>query len=162
MFEVINHTADIGLRIWAATLEDLFREAAEGMFWLLVEDPAAIREETAVEIDVAADSGFVLPSHGGPGESRGVLGVSTPLSEEWADLLHDWLAELLVAFDSRHWVFRRFDVQFATTGLRGRAWGEKFHPERHRPRMEIKAVTYHGLEIYPTERGYETQVIFDL
>lgn len=162
MFEVINHTADIGLRIRAATLEDLFREAAEGMFSLLVEDPAAIREETAVEIEVAAGSGFVLPSHGSPGENRGVLGVSTPLSEDWADLLHDWLAELLVAFDSRHWIFRRFDVQFTTTGLRGQAWGEEFQPERHRPRMEIKAVTYHGLEIYPTERGYETQVIFDL
>lgn len=162
MFEVIDHTADIGLRIWAATLEDLFREAAEGMFSLLVENPAAIREETAVEIEVAAGSGFVLSPRGDPGESGGVSSDSTPLSEEWADLLHDWLAELLVAFDGRHWVFRRFAVRFTTTGLRARAWGEKFRSDRHRPRMEIKAVTYHGLEIYPAERGYETQVIFDL
>ncbi|GAB4132608.1 MAG: archease [Thermogutta sp.] len=162
MFEIIDHTADIGLRIQAATLEGLFQEAAEGMFSLLVEDLTAVREETEFPFDVAANEGFDMPTRPHPGESGTPCAAPTRLSDAWGDLLHDWLAQLLVVFDGRRMVFRRFSVRFVATGLHGRAWGERLDPERHRPRMEIKAVTYHELHIARTERGYESRIIFDL
>ncbi|NMC20004.1 MAG: archease, partial [Thermogutta sp.] len=144
MFEVIDHTADIGLRIRAATLEGLFQEAAEGMFSLLVEDLTTVREETAVSVEIAAGEiaaggiaeseiaageitagrGFALRERVGLGEGGEVSGVPKRLPDVWEDLLHDWLAELLVMFDARRMVFRRFDVRFTATGLQGRAWGE--------------------------------------
>lgn len=162
MFEIIDHTADIGLRIQAATLEGLFQEAAEGMFSLLVEDLTTVRRETPVSFEIFAGQGFALPEHVGRGEGGEAPGIPKRLSEPWEDLLHDWLAELLVSFDAKRMVFQRFEVQFTSTGLQGRAWGEKLDSSRHRPRMEIKAVTYHKLHIYQTEQGYESQVIFDL
>lgn len=159
MFEIIDHTADIGLRIQAASLEGLFQDAAEGMFSLLLEDLTTVRRVTTVSFEIVAGQGFALPQHGGRDD---VCGTPIRLSEAWEDLLHDWLAELLASFDARRMVFGRFEVRFAATGLHGRAWGERLDLSRHRAKMEIKAVTYHQLHICKTEQGYESQVIFDL
>ncbi|GAI44052.1 unnamed protein product, partial [marine sediment metagenome] len=33
---------------------------------------------------------------------------------------------------------------------------------RHHLKREIKAVTYHGLEVKEVDRGWEAQIIFDI
>ncbi len=159
MFEIIDHTADIGLRIQAASLEELFQDAAVGMFSLLLEDLTTVRQVTEESFEIVTGQGLALPQHAGGDE---VCSPPVRLSEAWEDLLHDWLAELLTGFDARRMVFGRFEVRFTAAGLHGRAWGEKLDFSRHRAKMEIKAVTYHQLHICKTEQGYESLVIFDL
>ena len=136
MHEIFEHTADLGLRIRAADLNGLFCEAAEALFGAIVANPEAVEAVEEVSFAVSA--------------------------ERFDDLLRDWLAELLFTFDSRHLVLNRFDVRVNETSLTATARGEVFDPERHEPRMEIKAVTYHGLKLEKTPDGWLAEVIVDI
>ena len=71
--EVIEHTADIGLRVWAPSLEDVFAEAAIGLIGVMGSaEGDAITEHVALE---AADLDA---------------------------LLVDWLSEVLFLFEARN------------------------------------------------------------
>ena len=83
MYELFEHTADLGLRATAPDLNALFEEAAKALTSSIVEDPAAIQHETEVAIDIA-------------GTDREYL-------------LFDWLKELLYRFDAEHMIFSRFE-----------------------------------------------------
>ena len=43
MFETFDHTADLGLRVRAATLDELFADAGVALFSTVVEDLASVR-----------------------------------------------------------------------------------------------------------------------
>jgi SHS2 domain-containing protein len=138
MYEVFEHTADFGLRARAADLDELFAEAARGLFAVVVEDIESIRavEETSLELE----------------------------ADGLDDLLHDWLDELLYAFSARHMLFSRFEVQVEPDPprLRAAAGGERFDPARHRLDIEIKAITYHGLRVEHQAGGWLAEVIIDV
>lgn len=136
MYEIFEHTADLGLRVRAADLNRLFCEAAQALFAAIVANPEAVEPVEEVSFVVAA--------------------------ERVDDLFHDWLAELLFTFDSRHLVLSRFDVQIHETNLTATARGEVFDPERHESRMEIKAITYHALKLEETNDGWLAEVIVDI
>src|SRR2546423_14997119 len=121
MYELFEHTADLGLRVRAGDLAALFADAGRALFSAIVEDSDAIRPQRSVEIRL-------------------------PL-EETELLLFDWLRELLYQFDAQHLVFGRFDVKLDDNGLVGRAEGEPFDAERHIPLHKVKAITYHGLRV---------------
>jgi SHS2 domain-containing protein len=136
MFEVFEHTADLGLRIRAPDLPALFAEAGRALFAAIVEDVDAIRPQQAVDIR---------------------------LNPEEPDLLlFDWLRELLYRFDVQHLVFSRFDVKLDENGLVGRADGEPFDPSRHIPLHEVKAITYHGLRVEKQGDDWLAEVIVDI
>ena len=69
MYELFDHTADLGLRVTAVTLDELFADAARGLFAMIVERPDAIEPRVDVKFDI-------------PGEDK-------------AFLLFDWLRALL-------------------------------------------------------------------
>lgn len=136
MFETFDHTADIGLRVVAATLEELFAEAARGLTSLLVEnldDVKATQTET-IRLD----------------------GTETDY------LLFDWLNELLFRFETRGLLFCEFDVRFNEQGLEATIRGEPCDRSRHRLAHEVKAVTYHDLSVQKTDRGWQAELIFDI
>jgi SHS2 domain-containing protein len=137
MYEHFEHTADLGLRVWAADPEALFAEAAAALFAAVVEDLDAVepREPTTVRV-AGTDVAF---------------------------LLFDWLRELLFRFEVDHRVFSRFEVRLGSDGLEGTAWGEPLDPGRHPLGHEVKAITYHGLRVEPTEDGgWLAEVIVDI
>ncbi len=138
MYEVFEHTADIGLRIRAASLDELFRDAAIGLFALIVNNlnDVAPREEATFNI--------------------------TCREGEYDYLLFDWLNELLYNFDSRQLLFSSFETQTSPTGLQARAGGEAFDPARHRLEHEVKAITYHGLKVARNSEGWLAEVILDI
>jgi SHS2 domain-containing protein len=136
MHEVFEHTADLGLRIRAASLERLFEEAAAAMLALSVANLDAVAPAQSVTFELSADC--------------------------YEDLLRDWLAELNFTLGTRHLVCSRFAVQLDGTSLRATAWGEPLDPARHQLAMEIKAVTYHGLKVERTEDGWLAEVIVDI
>ena len=74
-----------------------------------------------------------------------------------------WLEELLYLFETKNFVGHRFQVEKCDrnelkAAIEGVDWNEKEQPLK----TQIKAVTYHGLEIQKTANGYETQVILDV
>ena len=135
MYEVFEHTADLGLRVRGSTPEELFVDAATGLFATIV-DLAGVRpaQERAFHVE---------------GTERDYL-------------LFDWLNELLYTFDSEHLLFCEFDVWFDDTGLTGRARGEPLDAARHELDHEVKAITYHGLKVQQQGDQWLAEVIVDI
>jgi SHS2 domain-containing protein len=137
-FEVLEHTADAGIVASGATWNELFANAALGMFSLMAElDGVRPAVERRIEVE-AADR-----------EALMVL----------------WLTELLYYLDAEELLFSRFEVEKADeTRLRARVFGERIDPERHRLHMGVKAVTRHMLEVGPEEggAGYRARILFDI
>jgi SHS2 domain-containing protein len=135
-FEVIDHTADIGIVARGATLAEAFANAATGMFSLMVEmEEVAEREERRVSVEATDREGLLVA----------------------------WLSELLFLLDVEDLVFGRFEVdRIGETRLEGRAFGERLDRERHPKGTVIKAVTRHMLRVGKADYGYEARVIFDI
>ena len=87
-------------------------------------------------------------------------------SEDEKALLYDWISELLFLHDYEGLVFSRFTVSTQrkdpeTLILQGDIWGEKFNRAHHEVRDEVKAVTFHLMEINKEENRCTLQVILD-
>ncbi len=135
-FEILEHTADTGIRAYGTTAEEALTQAALGMF-TIVTDPACVAPTREVPIEVD--------------------------STDREALLHDWLEELLYQSLTRSMLFSRFEVsRLEGTSLRASAWGEALDPAKHPLKLEIKAVTYHRLSFGPSDGGWEAEAIFDI
>jgi len=83
-------------------------------------------------------------------------------AETLEDLLVDFLNELLILKDAEGLAFSRFDIQvFPGWKVVGSVWGEKIRRE-HNPRSDVKAVSYHMLEVGEREGRKYAQVVLDL
>ena len=136
--EPFEHTADVGLRITGVDLDDLFRTAAGGLIDYIVVNRDAVRDTSAESLTLQAD---------------------TP-----ADLLADWLAELLFRVETTHTLYSRFDVRVAPDGrsLTATIAGEPIDRDRHILDHEVKAVTRHGLDVRRHDTGWVAELILDI
>ena len=135
-YEQIDISGDAGIRAFGGTLEELFENAAVGMYSLMT-DPEGVLDEGKLSVSVE--------SHSREG------------------LLVAWLNELIFFFDTRAFVGKRASVRFSGAHrLDGDVWGEEFDPERHGSGLLIKAATYHRLEIEKKGDRWESEVIFDI
>jgi len=135
-YETFDHTADIGIRAFGRTPEEVFIHAAEALFNVLT-DLGSIRGQLTREVEV-----------------RG---------SDLEDLLVRWLGELLYLCEGEGYLFREFSiVQLTPTSLKAAARGERFDPTRHEFKTEIKAVTYHQVEVSQKGETWVGKVIFDL
>ncbi|MFQ5838258.1 MAG: archease [Thermoplasmata archaeon] len=132
-YEFLEHTADVGLRAHGRTLEEIFENAAVGMFDLMT-DVSRVRAKGEVEIHVQ--------------------------SQDIESLLVDWLTELLYVHETENVFLSEFKVAIEDLSLTAAAKGEPLDPSRHPMELLVKAVTYHMIEVNPKE-GYAT-VIFDI
>jgi SHS2 domain-containing protein len=135
----IDHTADIGIRVFArdGEITTLFANAARALVDLHT-DETAVRHEITRTV-----------------EANG---------QDWEDLLRHWLTELHFLYEMERLLLPKVSVTtLEENHIVAECTGEVFDAERHEARGEIKAVTHHGLEIWETEEdGLEAQVIFDL
>jgi SHS2 domain-containing protein len=133
-FELIEHTADIGINAYGKTLSEAFASAAYGMFSIIAE-LENVREIETRRVEVSAD--------------------------DLEGLLFEWLNSLLYYFDVEMLLFRRFDViEFGDNRLAAACCGEKYDPSRHRLKTGVKSATYHTLEVDRKEN--RVRVIFDI
>jgi SHS2 domain-containing protein len=132
-YEEIDHTADVGIRAHGRTVDELFANAAEGMFSLIA-DLTKVKPVGEVEVRLEA--------------------------EDLSTLLLRWLSELLYLHETQRLVFSSFEVHVVGTTLDGRARGEAIDKARHELKLAIKAVTRHGLTVDP-KKGI-AEVIFDI
>ena len=84
--------------------------------------------------------------------------------ESLEELMFDWLAELIYLKDTKAMLFSRFDVEIQkkeTYRLTATVWGEPADQKKHRVRVDVKAVTYHLLEVKKTKDKWTAKVILD-
>ena len=136
MYETFEHTADLGLRIRAEDLNNLFAEAGRALFSVIVENPEDIRIVEEIPYTIKVD--------------------------DVEELLHDWLSELLFTFHVHRRLLAKFEVNIQSTCLTAIAQGEKIDLRRHEINLEIKAVTWHGLKVEQTPDGWMAEVIVDV
>jgi SHS2 domain-containing protein len=135
-FEVINHTADIGIVAYGADIKQLFANAALGLFNLMA-DLDNLKENTKREIEMSAEDAEVL--------------------------LIEWLNELIYISEVEHIIFKKFEInELSNTQLKAMCFGEKIKPGQHRLKREIKAATYHMLQLNKKDGSYKVQIIFDI
>ncbi len=136
--ETFEHTADLGLRIFATDLPDLFHTAAEALFDVIV----------ANRIDIQ-----VL-----------VTELITLEAESTEDLLVEWLNELIYRSETQHRLYTRFDVEIHDNGRRLEATirGEPIDRGRHVLDHEVKAATRHELFVRAADGGWIAEVIVDI
>lgn len=135
-YEIIDHTADTGIRVWAESPEKLFEEAAGAMFELI------------------ADTGLTNETQTRQIQTEGI---------DRTDLLINWLRELLLLWNGDNClVVSAQIIDLTETRLKASVNAEPFDPEKHEIYTDIKAVTYHNAEVGKKNGGWETAVIFDV
>jgi SHS2 domain-containing protein len=142
-YRIIEHTADVGLKVRGRTFPELLENAALGFFDLMT-DIGRIRLE-------------------GTKKKKGITRVFRLRAADPAETFLKWLRELLFAFSAKKLVF--FDYHFRMGPGRAvtvRANGLKFDPSRHEQKLEIKAVTYHHFELSKKKTGWTATVILDI
>ena len=134
-YEFFDHTADVGLRVWGGSLEELFTRAGQALTTLLVEDStvAATQERSVALSASSVDS-----------------------------LLRVWLSELLVWFSTDHFLAGGYALKVTPTQLSGRVQGERFDASRHLCGTEVKGVTRHQLSVTQEAGRWTAQVILDV
>ncbi len=136
MFEILEHTADIGFRARAGTLPALFEAAAEALVSIALEPEG-----------IEARERYPLTAEGEDDES----------------LLVNWLGEVLWLLDGRRLALCRFHVLDLAPGrISGEAFGEPRDPDRHRAKLIVKGVTYHQLKIVQDASGWCAEVFLDI
>jgi len=135
-FEILDHTADIGIIAYGTDFRKLFSNAGLALFSLIT-DLGSIEEKLHLDLEVR--------------------------SEDRDSLFVDWLNELIYCFDAKHVLFNRFDIETMTHSvLKATCYGENFDPNKHRIKTEVKAATYHMLRLDTDGNGYKAQIILDI
>ena len=138
-FEYVEHAADVALRGIGETPEDAFVEAARAMWNLMIDlDAIAPRESLRIE------------------RSAGRLDL----------LLVEWLSALLAEKDISGLLFSRFAVSIRPQDgghrLDGEAWGERLDPTRHSAKLEVKGISYLGLQVVLEKDQWVAQCVVDV
>ena len=133
---MFDHTADLGVEVFGKDEKELFSNAAFAIFDLIVD----LRNVTSREVHR-----FVID-----GADR-------------EDLLVNYLREILYMWGGQGLLLKDFSIsEISSQHLVGEARGEPFDPDKHSIKMEIKAVTYHQVEVKETKERWKARVILDV
>ena len=130
----VDHTGDAGIEVTAPSRAELMRRALLGMASLMVGGDIRERERRTISIEGADDE----------------------------DLLHDFLAAALNLFLVDGFIWRDVAVEDRGSRIEAELRGERLDRARHEYRGEIKAVTYHQINVNETNGAWQARVIFDI
>jgi SHS2 domain-containing protein len=135
-YEIIDHTADLGIVVRGATIKELFVNAAHAMTDLMVK--ADIR-------------------------GKGIKRKLIIEGEDLPDLMVRWLSEILYLFSGEHILVRAIEIgSVSPTRLQSMLDVVSLEKSHHEILREIKGVTYHQIAVEETADGWEARVIFDI
>lgn len=134
-YRLLEHTADMGLEAWGETREELYIQAA-----------LALREILMGKTILAAEHSVDIHTDGG----------------DDAELLVNWLAELVFLAECRHFLPTGFSLKFKGDQLFARVGGQTFDPAFLPLEREVKAVTHHQVLAEETSQGWHGRVYLDL
>lgn len=136
----LDHTADVLFTAEADDLSELFEQCGLAV------------EETQVELSLIEAKKTVKIKL----EHRNV-----------EMLLFNFLEELLFYKDAEQLLFSEFKATVREKPAGGytlecTASGEKLDPEKHQPKVDVKAITMHMFEVKKTQEGWKAQVLVDI
>ena len=130
-FEVLEHRADLKIKVFGQDLAELFINAASAI--AEQQNPKAKKtteEWESVEIN----------------------------SPDLNSLLVDWLNEILSRSDLNHKIYFNFKIEkLSEKHCRAKIAGQKVVQKE----IDIKAATYHGLEVKKVDEHWQAIIIFD-
>lgn len=134
--------ADAAFAAYGRDLNEVFANSALVVMAIMTET-AKVKAKDNVEVDA---SGYDLKS-----------------------LMFDWLSKVLYIASTEHMLFSKFDVKVIEGAgkeefrLKAVCWGEKIDKKKHKMHAEVKAITYHKMEIVKGDDGkWRAQVVVDL
>jgi SHS2 domain-containing protein len=137
-YKFVDHTADVAVDIEADSMEELFMVSAQAWKEIIFENNI-IEEKEEKKIKIAENDLELL--------------------------LVKFLDELNFLFQTKKWICSFVKEIF----LKNNAWslsallsGEKFNEDKHTASLEIKAVTFHQMEIKNIHGKYSTRIVFDI
>lgn len=138
-FEFFDVTADVGFIAYGKTLEESFENSALAMF-NVISDTSTIGKVKTIEFSVE--------------------------SEDKVSLLYDFLEELLFLHEVEFMLFSEFKVKITSHGqnykLDAVIKGEEINWDVHERGCEVKAITFHQMDVGDEEGIYKTRAILDL
>jgi protein archease len=139
-FEFLEHVSDAYIEAYGRSIEEAFENAALAMFELM--------SDTAT-VEPRRSDRFQLEAH-----------------DEYA-LLYKWLETLLVKFEMDMILYSRFSITSIKKSngmltLSAKAEGETYSKEKHPTKVEVKAVTFHRMEIETKPDHVVVRYILDL
>jgi len=135
-YRILEHPADIGIEATGPDLKSAFQQAALGLISIIV-DPASVdpREQKAVTLQ-GTDS---------------------------ENLLVKWLSEILYLYDGEDFVTSTITIKkLAATELDAVLAGEAVDGNKHRLKMDVKAITYHQLKVEERRDGCVVSIFLDI
>jgi SHS2 domain-containing protein len=133
---ILNHTADLGVEIKGVSLIDLFKNAGMSLLYIMF-GTSQVEGTQHKEISIQGN--------------------------DLADLMVRYLSELLYLFEGEKLVVDLINIEFISPKkLRGSLRLSPFDPSSHKIIREIKAVTYHQIEVTDRNGLWTARVIFDL
>ena len=138
-YEFFEHTADIGVRVFGKDLKELFVNAAVAMFEII-----AARKQKAESKSAKAEK-FEIRKQ----------------ADNIENLLVNWLGELLFLFATKNIVFEKFEIkELDEKHIKALIFG--LAATNFDIKTEIKAVTYHMLEVKKKVKFWQARVVFDV
>lgn len=132
--------ADVAFEAEAGSLTEVFKESAEALTNVMVEDPERVERKEAVTIEAS--------------------------EENLEMLLFSFLNELVYYKDARRLLLRvdSVDIKEGPGGcaLSARAYGEPIDPSKHPLGADVKAVTLHLFSLKKTDKGWKATVVLDI
>jgi SHS2 domain-containing protein len=135
-YKLIDHTADLGIEVYGASLKELFENAGYAMFDVITDtNRLDVLSGTAVNIS----------------------------GEDWPDLMVNWLRELLYLWTGKGLLVKIINViSFSEYKLSADIKFDHFDRGRHLIKSELKAVTYHQISVEQKAAKWEARIIFDV
>ena len=136
LYELIEHTADIGIRVWGNDLKDLFRNAGLAIFQISAEKKKN-KNTNQHNLAIAQEA------------------------DDLEELFINWLNELLSLSSSQGLIFEELLIkQINEKRVEATAVGGDI--KSYKVNTEIKAATYHQLKIEKKVSGWQAEVILDV
>jgi len=137
-FEFVDITvADVAFVAYGKDLNELFANAASAMFEVMI-NTEQIKPKVKKELRVKGN--------------------------DLQSLMFNWLNRLLVFVDADNLAFSEFEVKVDEKKLVLNAVckGEEMNQQKHETRTQVKAATYHKLQVKKGKDGWKAQVILDI
>ncbi len=135
-FKFIDHTADIAVEITGNSLIDLFETAFYTLKEIVIEEnDSKISNEVAIELH----------------------------AERYGELLINFLSELNYFTQVKKFIIKSIsEIRIDDRVLSCNILYEVFDPAKHELKEEIKAVTYHQLNLQEVDNHYIATIVFDI
>jgi SHS2 domain-containing protein len=137
-YKYLDHMTDAVIEAYGSTLEEAFENAAKGL------------NDTMIDVkSVTPDREIKIKAEG----------------HDLHELFFDWLNNVMLLLVADGIVMSEFVVRFKKNSIytvEGVAKGEKLDLSKHHYKVEIKAVTYHEMQVKQENNNFTVRFLLDL